>query len=103
MIKKDDLEFLEQYKENKLPSKLKLFEESLEKSPSDYFVGKSVGLADITILTFVYYYFMQPKQRETYLPVLENNAPEVKEWAECMLECNPGLKSYFETRSADNA
>ena len=55
------------------------------------------------MLTFVYYYFMQPKQRETYLAVLETNAPKVKEWAEGMLERHHGLKSYFETRSADNA
>ena len=103
MVTKSDPEFLEQYKEKKLPSKLKVMEQRLQKSTTDYFVGESVGLADISIVTFVYYYFMQPKNSEYYLAVLETNAPQLKEWAEGMLERHPGLKSYFETRTADNA
>lgn len=60
---------VEKYKTELLFKKLKVIEARFVKSltkNSEFFVGKTITLADIYVLSFLYDYFLTPKRKEEY-------------------------------------
>lgn len=58
MVTQNDPEFLEKYKSDKLANKVLLIDAKLAPNVSGFFVGDSITLADIYVLTFVHDYFL---------------------------------------------
>ena len=70
---------------------------------SEFFVGKTITLADIYVLSFIYDYFLTPKRKEEYEGYLQIHAPKLDEFAKYMIDKHMHLKTHFIDRQQCHA